>query len=248
MKTVFSMWNNTRMIILTSVCAAIYSTTLLAFKTAIPLIPGITEVRVGNIFPVPFGLMFGPAGAWGSALGNLLGDIFGGTLGPGSVGGFIGNFLLAFLPYSLWRTLIPFHQKTIDWNPKKAGNWITYILVAFVSSAACAIVISTSLDFLGIVPYQVLSNIITLNNFIAGLIGSLLLTTVFPMIKNHLHLFWMEVMEESDSNRPWAAGLGAWLVALASLFGLFGGLISDLPVSSLSLISTLAILIGTLIL
>ena len=99
------------MIILTAVCAAIYSTTLLAFKTAIPLIPGITEVRVGNIFPVPFGLMFGPAGAWGSALGNLLGDIFGGTLGPGSVGGFIGNFLLAFLPYTLWRTLIPLSSK-----------------------------------------------------------------------------------------------------------------------------------------
>ena len=91
MKAVFSMWKNTRMIILTAVCAAIYGAALIAFKTAIPLIPGITEVRVGNILPVPFGLLFGPAGAWGAAFGNLIGDLLGGTLGPGSAGGFIGQ-------------------------------------------------------------------------------------------------------------------------------------------------------------
>jgi len=27
--------------------------------------PGITELRVGQIFPIAFGLLFGPAGAWG---------------------------------------------------------------------------------------------------------------------------------------------------------------------------------------
>jgi energy-coupling factor transport system substrate-specific component len=75
MKAVFSMWGNTRMIILTAVCAAVYGAALIAFKTALPLIPGITEVRVGNIFPVPFGLLFGPAGAWGAAIGNVIGDM-----------------------------------------------------------------------------------------------------------------------------------------------------------------------------
>ena len=50
MKAAFSMWKNTRMIILTAVCAAIYGAALIAFKTAIPLIPGITEVRVGKFF------------------------------------------------------------------------------------------------------------------------------------------------------------------------------------------------------
>jgi energy-coupling factor transport system substrate-specific component len=52
MKAAFSMWKNTRMIILVAVCAAIYGAALIAFKTAIPLIPGITEVRVANIFPM----------------------------------------------------------------------------------------------------------------------------------------------------------------------------------------------------
>jgi energy-coupling factor transport system substrate-specific component len=51
MKAALRMWKNTRMIILVAVCAAIYGAALIAFKTAIPIIPGITEVRVANIFP-----------------------------------------------------------------------------------------------------------------------------------------------------------------------------------------------------
>ncbi|MDD5170515.1 MAG: QueT transporter family protein, partial [Syntrophales bacterium] len=88
MRDALSMWGNTRMIVLTAVCAAIYGATLIAFKAAIPLVPGITEVRVANIFPMAFGFLFGPAGAWGLAIGNLIGDIFGGTLSPASIAGF----------------------------------------------------------------------------------------------------------------------------------------------------------------
>ncbi len=244
MKSVFTMWGNTRMIILTAVCAAIYSSALLAFKTAIPLIPGITEIRVGNIFPMPFGLMFGPAGAWGSAIGNLIGDIFGGTLTPASLAGFVGNFLLGYLPYSLWTTLVPFNQRTRDWEPRKWTSWLTYGLVAFISSTACAVVISAVADLVGLVPYNVLVKIITINNTLGGLIGVILLTTVFKVVKDHLHLFWTEVLEEADQGRPPAGPLGAWLVTAGSLFGLFGGLMTDLPMGALGWISTAALLIG----
>lgn len=248
MKAVFSMWNNTRMIILTGVCAAIYSAALLAFKTAIPLIPGITEVRVGNIFPMPLGLMFGPAGAWGSAIGNLIGDIFGGTLGPSSLAGFWGNFLLGYLPYSLWTTLVPFHQKSLYWESRSWDNWATYFLTAFVSSTACAVIISVFVDFLGLVPYKVLVKIITLNNTIGSFIGVILLSSVFKLVKDHLHLYWAEVMEEADQGKPLAGPLGAWVVTGTSLFGLLGGLVIDLPVSTLGWISTLGILIGSCLL
>src|SRR5512137_1782207 len=101
MRDALAMWHNTRMIVLAAVTAAIYAAALLAFKTVIPLIPGITEVRVANIFPMAFGFLFGPAGAWGLAIGNLIGDIFGGTLSPASIAGFIGNFLMGYLPYTL---------------------------------------------------------------------------------------------------------------------------------------------------
>ena len=248
MKAAFTMWRNTRMIILTAVCAAIYSAALLAFKTAIPLIPGITEIRVGIIFPMPFGLMFGPAGAWGSALGNLIGDIFGGTLGPSSLAGFWGNFLAGYLPYTLWTTLFPFNQKTIQWDPRSPKNWITYCLIAFLSASACAIVISVFVDFLGLVPYKVLVKIITLNNTIGSLIGVLLVTAVFTLVKDQLHLYWIEVMDVQDQGKPLAGFLGAWMVTGACLFGLFGEMITHLTVGPIGWLSTLIILMGCLLL
>ena len=248
MKAAFTLWGNTRMIILTAVCAAIYSAALLAFKTAIPLIPGITELRVGNIFPMPLGLMFGPAGAWGSAIGNLIGDIFGGTLTPASVAGFVGNFLLGYLPYTLWTTLVPFNQKPGDWNRRKWTHWITYVLIAFISASACAVVISAFVDLVGLVPYKVLVKIITLNNFLGALIGVILLTSVIKLVKDHLHLFWADVLEETDQGKPLAGPLGAWMVTAGALFGLFGGMVTDLPNSTSCWLSTAAILIGSFLL
>ena len=65
MKAVLTMWRNTRMIILVAVCASIYGAALIAFKTAIPLIPGITEVRVANIFPYGLRLVVWSGGRLG---------------------------------------------------------------------------------------------------------------------------------------------------------------------------------------
>ncbi len=236
------------MIILVALCAAIYGAALIAFKIAIPLVPGITEVRVANIFPMVFGLLFGPAGAWGTAMGNLIGDLFGGTFGPGSIPGFFGNFLLGYLPYAMWMTLLPTTQRSREWRPGNLHCWINYILIAFISSAACAVVISAGVDALGIVPYAVLSKIITLNNTIASLIGVALLTSVSGVVRYQFGLFWAEVMEETDIGQPIAGTIGAWLVAIASLIGLFGGMMTDLPSATIGWIATLAIIIGSLLL
>jgi energy-coupling factor transport system substrate-specific component len=242
------MWSNTRMIILVAVCAAIYSAALIAFKTAIPLIPGITEVRVANIFPMVFGLLFGPAGAWGTAIGNLIGDTFGGTLGPSSIAGFIGNFLLGYLPYTLWTTLIPFTEKSREWKPGSWRSWINYILIAFISSAACAVVISIVVDALGIVPYPVLTKIITLNDTFASWIGVILLISVFDVTKQQLGLFWADVMDEGDIGSPIAGTLGAWVVTVASVVGLLGGTIATLSTTTIGWICALAIILGSLLL
>jgi len=248
MKAAFRMWRNTRMIILVAVCAAIYSAALIAFKTAIPLIPGFTEVRIANIFPMVFSLLFGPAGAWGTAFGNLIGDIFGGTFGPGSIGGFIGNFLLGYLPYTLWRTLIPFAEKSREWKKESWRSWVSYVLIAYVSSASCAIVVSIFADALGLVPYAILSKIITINDTLASLIGVILLTSVFRVVKDQLGLFWSDIMEEDEIGSPIAGPIGAWLVTLASIVGLLGGWIIDLPITTMGWLSAIAILLGSLLL
>jgi energy-coupling factor transport system substrate-specific component len=248
MKAALSMWKNTRMIILVAVCAAVYCAALVAFKTAIPLIPGITEVRVANIFPMVFGLLFGPAGAWGTAIGNLLGDTFGGTLGPGSIAGFIGNFLLGYLPYAMWVTFLPFAEKSRDWKSGSWHSWVSYILISFISSASCAVVISIAVDALGIVPYAILTKIITINNTIASWIGILLLLAVYSVTKQQLGLFWVDVMDEKDIGRPTAGPIGAWIVTVAAVLGVLGGLISTLPAVTVGWISTLAIIVGSLLL
>ena len=248
MRAAIRMWRNTRMIILVAVCAAIYGAALVAFKTAIPLIPGITEVRVANIFPMTFGLLFGPAGAWGTAIGNLIGDTFGGTLGPGSIAGFVGNFLLGYLPYAMWVTFVPFAEKSREWNSGRWRSWIAYILIALISSAACAVVISIAVDALGIVPYAVLSKIITINNTFASWIGILLFISVYGVTKQQLGLFWADVMDESDMGQPITGPLGAWIVTVGAAFGLLGGTITGLPTTLIGWVCALAIIIGCIML
>jgi energy-coupling factor transport system substrate-specific component len=248
MKAAIRMWKNTRMIILVAVCAAIYGAALIAFKTAIPLIPGITEVRVANIFPMVFGLLFGPAGAWGTAIGNLIGDIFGGTIGPTSIAGFVGNFLLGYLPYTLWTTFVPFAGRAREWESGSWRSWINYFLIAFISSAACAVVISIAVDALGIVPYTVLTKIITLNDTFASWIGVILLISVFSITKEQLGLFWADVMDEDDIGSPIAGTLGAWIVTVASVVGLLAGTIATLSTTTIGWICALAIIVGSLLL
>jgi energy-coupling factor transport system substrate-specific component len=248
MKAAIRMWKNTRMVILVAVCSAIYGAALIAFKTTIPLIPGITEVRVANLFPMVFSLLFGPAGAWGSAIGNLIGDLFGGTLGPGSFPGFAGNFLLGYLPYGLWTTFLPLSGGSREWKPGNWRCWINYILIAFISSAACAVVIGISIDTLGIVPYAVLTKIITLNNTFASLIGVVLLASVFSVTRQQLGLFWLDVIEEEDSQPSPLAPVGAWIVFAGSLFGLLGGMVTDWPTTAIGWSSALAIVVGSLLL
>ena len=248
MKALITMWGNTRMIILVAVCAAIYGAALVAFKTAIPLIPGITEVRVANIFPMVFSLLFGPAGAWGTAIGNLLGDTFGGTVGPGSIAGFVGNFLLGYLPYAMWITFVPFAEKSREWRAGNWRSWVSYILISFISSASCAVVISIFVDALGIVPYAVLTKIIAINNTFAGWIGVLLLASVFGVTQQELGLFWADVMDEKDIGSPMIGPLGAWIVTVAAVIGILGGMFSDLPATTIGWFCALAIIAGSILL
>jgi len=248
MKAMLRMWNNTRMIILAAVCSAIYASALIAFKTTIPLIPGITEVRIANIFPMVFSLLFGPAGAWGSAFGNLIGDLFGGTLGPGSIAGFVGNFLLGYLPYTLWTTLLPLSGGSREWKSGNWRSWVNYILIACISSASCAVVISIAVDALGIVPYGILSKIITINNSFASFIGLILLVSVFSATRQQLGLFWADIMDEEDTRASSLAPIGAWIVTGASIFGLIGGAVTHLPSTTIGWACAFAIIMGSLLL
>ncbi|HEY3275522.1 MAG TPA: QueT transporter family protein [Syntrophorhabdaceae bacterium] len=247
MTYLFSMWKNTRMIVLVAVCAAIYAAALIAFKTAIPLVPGIAEVRVAGVFLVVFGFLFGPAGAWGLGLGNLIGDVFGGTFGPGSLGGFVGNLLQGYAIYSLWINLAPIAGKHYEWKAGNPLSWVRYILITMLSSGVCAVMIAVWVDLLGIVPYSVLSKIIVLNNVVGGMVGVLLLIAVYDITRGQLGLLWIDVMDLERPVRRATGPLGAWVLTAGVVLGLTSGLIPYLPPSILGPASAGIIILGCLL-
>lgn len=226
MKEVFSMWKNTRMIILVALSAAIYAAFLIVFKGGIPIIPGITEVRPANVFPPVFSLLFGPAGAWGSAIGNLIGDIFGGTLGVGSIFGFVGNFFLGYIPYKMWGACFGLVSKAkMDQNVNSGKKLAAFEIVALTSSAACGIIIAWWLDLTKIVPFAFLSITITLNNFLAAcVLGPILLLLLYPRVKRW-GLIWTDIMKVEDVAKGAARNLGSILMIVGSLGGLIVGIL-----------------------
>jgi hypothetical protein len=98
------------------------------------------------------------------------------------------------------------------------------------------------------VPYAILTKIITLNDTIASWIGVLLFISVYGVTKQQLGLFWLDVMDENDISLPIAGTIGAWLVTVASVFGILGGMITDLPATTIGWVCALAIVIGSLLL
>jgi energy-coupling factor transport system substrate-specific component len=221
------MWKNTRMIILVALSAAIYAAFLIVFKGGIPIVPGITEVRPANVFPFVFSLLFGPAGAWGSAIGNFIGDLFGGTLGVGSIFGFFGNFFLGFIPYKMWGALFGLVTKdTMAQTTNSTKKVIAFEIIALVASAACAIIIAWYLDLAAIVPFAFLSITITVNNFAAAcVLGPILLVLLYPRVKRW-GLIWTDIMNQDDVAKGSNKQLGSILMIIGSLGGLIAGILA----------------------
>jgi energy-coupling factor transport system substrate-specific component len=222
------MWRHTQMVVLVALSAAIYAAVLIPFK-GFAIIPGFTEIRPANVFPFVFGLLFGPAGAWGAAIGNLIGDFFG-TLGLGSIFGFVGNFFLGFIPYKLWGT---FFRRGENMEPtvntgKKLAVFIALVILA---SAVCAVWIAWFNDLIGFVPFAALGAIITVNNAVAGIVlGPILLLVLYPRVKRW-GLLWTEIMRPDEVPAArfgllgnilmWVGGIGALVVGLLLGLGIY---------------------------
>jgi len=240
MREVWRMWNYSTMVVLTVLTAGIFAAILIPFK-GIPLIPGLTELRPANVIPVVFGLLFGPAGAWGAAFGNLIGDFFG-TLGVGSFFGFWGNFLAAYLTYKLWGGLpladLPRHL------PRFVGAVV-------LGAWACALVIGFGLEVFKLLPFSVIAVAVFINNAVIALIlGPVLLRLLTPRV-SRWDLSWTEQMDPEDrlpgpSRRlglilVWLGAGGGYLTGLALGVGLISA--PGLPALPLTLCPFLAVLL-----
>ncbi len=217
MREAFTMWKYTRMVVLVALTAAMYAAVLIPFKL-LPIIPGITELRPANVFPVICSLMFGPAGAWGAAFGNLIGDLMGGTYGLGSYFGMLGNFLFGYIPYRLWRILTK--KEPVAWSPTMLAR---YLYVTLLASIACGVTVGWGLDTLGLVPFHVLAPLISINNFVtAGILGPLLLPVLYHRVKQW-GLLYHDVMDPADLSTGRLSHLAHLLMLVALLGSLYAG-------------------------
>jgi energy-coupling factor transport system substrate-specific component len=240
MREVWRMWRYATMVVLTVLTAGSFAAILIPFK-GIPLIPGLTELRPANVIPVVFGLLFGPAGAWGAAFGNLIGDFFG-TLGAGSFFGFWGNFLAAYLPYKMWQG-VPLEELN--------SRLPRFCLAVLLGAGGCALIVGFGVEALGLLPFGIIAVAVFANNAVVALIlGSFLLKLLLPRV-SRWDLYWLELMDPED--RPpgaaprlglalaWLGAGGGCLVGLAVSFGLVSG--AGLP----SLTVLLAPFVGLLV-
>jgi energy-coupling factor transport system substrate-specific component len=187
MRELFGMWNNTRMVVLTAMCASLYAAVLIPFML-VPLIPGLTHLRPANALPIVCSFLFGPAAAWGAAVGNLIGDFFAG-LGPGDLFGFLGNFFYGLVPYRLWRAC-----SDGDPPPRTAGAWALFLAVVATASMLCAATVGFGLQILGFVPFAVLANVVLVNNLVTSVIlAPLLLAVLYPRV-HRARLLYVDVL------------------------------------------------------
>jgi len=176
MKEIFNVFSETKKIVIVAVTAAIYAGMLIPFKP-IQIIPGLTELRPASVIPVLFGVLFGPAAAWGAAIGNLIADFFG-MLTLGSIFGFIGNFFFSYTAYKLWNLII---KEEIVLNAKQI---IIFVLISIISSFICALIIATGVKILKLAPFIAIFLIIFINNSImSSVLGSILLKLIYKRIE-----------------------------------------------------------------
>ncbi len=221
MKAVFTMWKNKRMIILVVVCAVIYGGARAVLKIDFPILaPEVMGMGVADLLPMVFGLLFGPAGAWGAAIGHFVGEL--GAFTWTSFFEVVGIFLFGYLPYTMWVTLKPIANGEREPSIKNWRSWVLYILIALFAAAASSVVVLTWLQMLGILSYTVLLVILIFFVFIGAvgsLMGGVLFLALYGVVKKRLGLIWWEVMDEQDIGKPLAGTFGAWLVTAGAVVG-----------------------------
>jgi energy-coupling factor transport system substrate-specific component len=203
-RELIDMWRNTRMVVLTAMCASLYAAVLIPFMV-VPLIPGLTHFRPANALPIVCSFLFGPAAAWGAAFGNLIGDFFTG-LGPGDLFGFVGNFLYALVPYRLWRACA-----AGDPLPRTFGGWTLLLGSIATACTLCAATVGFGLQLLGFVPFVVLANVVLLNNLVtSAVLAPLLLTVLYPRVRR-ARLLYGDILGAPPRQSRWRRVVGVTL-------------------------------------
>lgn len=129
MHELVKVWTDRKGLTWIAVTALLYALVLIPFNQYNIAIAGIT-LRPAAVLPVVFGILWGPAAAWGLAFGNVAGDLFGGSWSLMSGFGFLNNFLYAYLSYILWHRLMRGHGIRMD-AFGIGGLWVVTVITTF---------------------------------------------------------------------------------------------------------------------
>jgi energy-coupling factor transport system substrate-specific component len=212
------------MIVLTSVAAALYAAAYVALSPfTVTLIPGVLVFTFRDLFDLLFGILFGPAGAWGVGTGNLIGDFLTGNLGTGSGFGFLANFLTAYLGYTLWtRYGAPARETASDSTFERNRNIAVYLGIGVITACVAATVLAWGLNLLGLAPFKIVATTLFLNLIAGNWVGGWLYVLLFRRV-DALGVSWTSIMTERDTRKGFGL-LGATLVSVGGGGGLVSGL------------------------
>lgn len=159
------------------------------FKILFSLVPGMTEVRPANTIPVVFGLLWGPAGAWGIAIANAITDIITGSSFKVWVPGLIINFFYAWLPYKFWYCF-DFNKKGVE-EPRlrSVKDILKFIFIVFLSSLVTTMLLSLLFEILGFQNYGASGLLLFFNNFDFAVVLGIPLTLI--LTSRSKAVFWI---------------------------------------------------------
>lgn len=224
MKEIFWVFKDRRCLIRMVISGLLFVILSAPFKILFNLIPGVTEIRPANMLPVVFGLLWGPAGAWGTSLANVAADVVV-SKSPLKVWlpGFFINFFFAWLPYKLWYSLRCGKGRSVSPRLERVSQIIKYIYICLLDSLVVTVFLGLLFEALGFQAFADSVMLLFFNNFdFAIVIG----TPVILLLTNRkTDMIWIP-MEPAVNSRTEGTGMDGFFnrydvpLFLISAFGI----------------------------
>ena len=200
MKDIFSVFKEKRWIARMVIAGVLFLACAASFRMMLSLVPGMTEVRPANMIPVVFGILWGPAAAWGISIANAISDILV-SHSPVQVWlpGFFINFFYAYLPYKMWYSIDYKRNGIVKPRLGKVYDILKFIWICFVDSLVTTVLLALLFEYLGFQSYSSSAVLLFFNNFDFAVVLGIPVILVFTSRREAK--FWippMRVMEEQD--------------------------------------------------
>ena len=155
MKDIFSVFKERRWIMRMIIVGILFLACAAPFRMMLSLVLGMTEVRPANMIPVVFGILWGPAAAWGISIANAISDILV-SHSPVQVWlpGFFINFFYAYLPYKMWYSIDYKRNGIVKPRLGKVYDILKFIWICFVDSLVTTVLLALLFEYLGFQSYS----------------------------------------------------------------------------------------------